>query len=96
MESLVLKNELYSFSFFKKTFENMKHCIDRITASNYRNPAVDPVVSSNATHTNYRIWAACDLAMGLVMSKTQNFLLKDFPVQPSLPGKYFSRKCPSF
>ncbi|KAH9410377.1 Sister chromatid cohesion protein PDS5 A [Tyrophagus putrescentiae] len=90
MESLVLKNELYSFSFFKKTFENMKHCIDRITASNYRNPAVDPVVSSNATHTNYRIWAACDLAMGLVMSKTQNFLLKDFPVQPSLPGKYFS------
>jgi len=51
----------------------------------------DPNVGTTLTSmTNYKIYCACDLALGLVMSKTQNFLLKDFPVQASLPGKYFT------
>ena len=79
MEPLVLKNELYSFSFFKKTFENIKLCVDRITASQLKNSNNDPNIAKIATITNYKIYAACDLAMGLVMSKTQNFLLKEFP-----------------
>lgn len=70
----------------------MKLCVDRITASQLKNSNNDPNIVRNATVTNYKIYAACDLAMGLVMSKTQNFLLKEFPVQPSLPGKYYSRK----
>ena len=98
MEPLVLKNELYSFSFFKKTFENIKLCVDRITASQLKNAATpnDPNLVKAATISNYKIYAACDLAMGLVMSKTQNFLLKDFPVPPSLPGKYFTGKIYQF
>lgn len=84
MEPLVLKNEHYSFSFYKKTFENIKTCVDKVSA------ASDGETSTSiATMTNYKIYCACDLALGLVMSKTQNFLLKDFPVQPSLPGKYY-------
>lgn len=90
MEPLVLKNELYSFSFFKKTFENIKLCIDRVSASQVKNSNNDPNIAKIATLSNYKIYASCDLAMGLVMSKTQNFLLKDFPVPPSLPGKYYS------
>ena len=91
MEPLVLKNEHYSFSFFKKTFENIKTCVDRVSASQLQeaDPNI-PIVSTIATMTNYKIYCACDLALGLVMSKTQNFLLKEFPVQASLPGKYFT------
>lgn len=85
-----MKNELFSFSFFKRTFENMKQCVDRVSASQVKNSNNDPNIAKIATATNYRIYAACDLAMGLVMSKTQNFLLKDFPVPPSLPGKFYT------
>lgn len=92
MEPLVLKNELFSFSFFKKTFENIKMCVDRITLSQLKNSPNNEALAQNGRDVNYRIYAACDLGLGLVMSKTQNFLLKEFPVLPSLPGKYFSRK----
>ncbi|CAG2111748.1 unnamed protein product, partial [Medioppia subpectinata] len=89
MEPLVLKNEHYSFSFFKKTFENIKVCVDRVSQSQEADPNF-PTTNQMATMTNYKIYCGCDLALGLVMSKTQNFLLKDFPVQPSLPSKYFT------
>lgn len=96
MEPLVLKNEHYSFSFYKKTFENIKTCIDRVSATtaneNETNGGSNGSAPTIATMTNYKIYCACDLALGLVMSKTQNFLLKDFPVQPSLPGKYYMGK----
>ncbi|KAI1280333.1 Sister chromatid cohesion protein PDS5 -like protein B [Halotydeus destructor] len=85
MEPLVLKNEHYSFSFYKRTFENIKTCVDKVSASSAEGEANITMT----TMTNYKIYCACDLALGLVMSKTQNFLLKDFPVQPSLPGKYY-------
>ena len=95
MEPLVLKNEHYSFSFYKKTFENIKTCVDRVSAAaeveqqNQSNGDSLPNNNNMTTMTNYKIYCACDLALGLVMSKTQNFLLKDFPVQASLPGKYY-------
>ena len=94
MDPLVLKNEHYSFSFYKRTFENIKTCVDRVSAaaSNAESNG-NGSVPSNLTPTNYKIYCACDLALGLVMSKTQNFLLKDFPVQPSLPGKYYMGMC---
>ena len=87
MEPLVLKNEHYSFSFYKRTFENIKTCVDKVSAP--ANGESD-ISGTTSTMTNYKIYCACDLALGLVMSKTQNFLLKDFPVQPSLPGKYYT------
>lgn len=90
MEPLVLKNEHYSFSFYKRTFENIKTCVDKVSAP--ANGEADLSGTSISTMTNYKIYCACDLALGLVMSKTQNFLLKDFPVQPSLPGKYYTGK----
>jgi sister-chromatid-cohesion protein PDS5 len=93
MEPLVLKNEHYSFSFFKRTFENIKTCVDRVSSAQLQETDPNlPTAATIATMTNYKIYCACDLALGLVMSKTQNFLLKDFPVQPSLPGKYFTGK----
>lgn len=90
LEPLVLKNELYSFSFFKKTFENIKQCVDRVTASQMKTSNNDPNIVKMATIVNHKIYSVSDLAMGLVICKTQNFLLKEFPVPPSLPGKYFT------
>ncbi|KAG9509341.1 Sister chromatid cohesion protein PDS5-like B [Fragariocoptes setiger] len=86
MEPMVLKNENYSFTFFKKTFESIKTCIDKQTA-----PEEGHHMSSSATAINYKIYSTCDLALGLVMSKTQNFLLKELPIKPQLHSKYYTR-----
>jgi len=89
MEPLVLKNEYFSFSFYKKTFENIKVCVDKVSAT--RPPEVAEEEVANAIQSiNFRIYSCCDLALGLIMSKTQNFLSREFPIQPSLPGKYFA------
>lgn len=85
----MLKNEHYSFTFFKKTFESIKTCIDKETA-----PENDGPLSADAQIVNYKIYCACDLASGLVMSKTQNFALKESPIKPQLHSKYYTRsKC---
>ena len=89
LDLLVLKNDQFSFSFFKRTFENIKTCIDRVSANTAQTAGDQNGEQTFATMTNYKIYCACDLALGLMMSKTQNFLVKEYPVQPSLPGKYY-------
>lgn len=37
------------------------------------------------------MYAVCDLSLGLVMTKTANFVLKDFPAEPVLPAKLFTQ-----
>lgn len=86
MEPMVFKNENYSFTFFKKTFESIKTCIDKLTA-----PEEDGPLGTAAQLVNYKIYCACDLALGLVMSKTQNFALKESPIRPQLHSKYYVR-----
>lgn len=86
MEPMVFKNDHYSFTFFKKTFESIKTCIDKVTA-----PEDDGPLSPSAQLVNYKIYCACDLALGLVMSKTQNFALKESPLKPQLHSKYYTR-----
>ncbi|UYV72676.1 PDS5A [Cordylochernes scorpioides] len=76
LEPLITKNDNYSFSFFKKLIENIKQSKDR------QNP--DDVVANN------KLYAVCDLALGLILSKTTNFVYKDFPVEPVVPTKLFT------
>lgn len=76
MEPLILKNENYSFSFFKKLIESIKQTRDK--------------QSPDDDLANMKLYAVCDLALGLVMSKTTNFVLKEFPVEPKLPSKLYS------
>lgn len=83
---MVLKNENYSFTFFKKTFESIKTCIDKVSAPEEGQP-----MSAHASMTNYKIYSACDLATGLVMSRSQTFVLKELPIKPQLHSKYFAR-----
>lgn len=90
MEPLVLKNEYFSFSFYKKTFENIKMCVDKVSSTRPPENIPENEIASTIQSINFRIYSCCDLALGLIMSKTQNFLSRDFPIQPSLPGKYYS------
>ncbi|GAB6027135.1 hypothetical protein CHUAL_013897 [Chamberlinius hualienensis] len=75
MEPLI-KNETFSFGFFKKLIENIKQTKDA------QNP--------DDEMQNMKLWAVCDLALGLVLSKTSNFVLKEFPLNPTLPSKLFT------
>ena len=90
MEPLVLKNEYFSFSFYKKTFENIKICVDKVSLTRPPDGVPEEEVAGAIQNINFKIYSCCDLALGLIMSKTQNFLSREFPIQPSLPGKYYS------
>ncbi len=37
-----------------------------------------------------KIWALCDLAMSLLMSKSTTFELKDFPTEPNISLMFFT------
>lgn len=87
---MVFKNEHYSFTFFKKTFESIKTCIDKVTAPEDDRP-LNAKEAEEAHGINNRIYCACDLALGLIMSKTQNFALKESPIKPQLHSKYYTR-----
>lgn len=77
LEPLIMKNDSYCFGFYKDLIERMKNHHDALT----------PEDSS----VNYKLWALCDLAMGIVVSKTSNFELKDYPAEPRIPAMYFKR-----
>lgn len=38
-----------------------------------------------------KLWAVCDLAMGLILSKTTSFEMKEFPSDPRIPPMYFKK-----
>lgn len=38
-----------------------------------------------------KLWAVCDLAMGLILSKTTSFEMKEFPSEPRIPPMYFKK-----
>ena len=69
------KHENYCFGFYKALIERMK---------NHRDALKPDDEESNA-----KLWAVCDLAMGLIMQKTTSFEMKDYPTQPRIPSMYF-------
>ncbi|CAM1154204.1 PDS5A (predicted), partial [Pycnogonum litorale] len=81
MEPLMMRNENYSFSFFKRLIDNIKQTEDA------QNPKDDA--------SNKKLYAVCDLALSLVMSKTTNFILKEYPVEPLLPNKLYVNADPT-
>lgn len=76
MEPLITKSENYSFSFFKRLIENIKQTRDS--------------QCPNDRQAQLKLYAVCDLALGLVMTKTTSFVLKDFPQEPVLPSKLYT------
>ncbi|KFM67353.1 Sister chromatid cohesion protein PDS5-like protein, partial [Stegodyphus mimosarum] len=62
MEPLISKNENYSFSFFKRLLENIKQTKDK--------------QAPDDSDANLKLYAVCDLALSLIISK-KNISLKD-------------------
>ncbi|XP_064211687.1 sister chromatid cohesion protein PDS5 homolog B isoform X2 [Tribolium castaneum] len=76
LEPLVTKSDYFSYGFYKSLIERMKNHKDAIR------PDDDSI--------NYKIWALCDLASGLLLTKTTNYDLKDFPSETRIPTMYFA------
>ncbi|XP_052794341.1 sister chromatid cohesion protein PDS5 homolog A-like isoform X2 [Mya arenaria] len=76
MEPLVARSEEYNYHFFRRLIENIKQ------AKDLQNPDED---------TNKKLYAVCDLALGLLQKNLTNIVLKDSNVDPVLPGKLFSK-----
>lgn len=76
LEPLVTKSDYFSYGFYKNLIEKMKNHKDAIR------PDDDSI--------NYKIWAICDLATGLLVTRTSNFDLKDFPTEARIPTMYFA------
>ncbi|CAH1778266.1 unnamed protein product [Owenia fusiformis] len=77
LEPLLAKMETDNYNFFKKMFENIKQTKD----------AQCPDVED----ANKKLYAVCDLAMGLVLSKCTTTTMKDHPVDPVLPAQLFTQ-----
>ncbi|XP_071446886.1 sister chromatid cohesion protein PDS5 homolog A isoform X2 [Hetaerina americana] len=77
LEPLMTRNDGYCFSFYKTLVERMKMHVDALR--------------SGDDNMNYKLWSICDLAMGLIVSKTTNFEMKEFPAEPRIPPMYFKR-----
>eukprot|EP00096_Caligus_rogercresseyi_P009881 TRINITY_DN3454_c0_g1_i3.p1 TRINITY_DN3454_c0_g1~~TRINITY_DN3454_c0_g1_i3.p1 ORF type:complete len:1298 (-),score=389.78 TRINITY_DN3454_c0_g1_i3:131-4024(-) len=74
MEPLI-KSEGYTFGFFKALIEVVKHHKDALR------PDVDSL--------NFKMWALCDLALGLLVSKTKSFEYKEFPTESHISEVFF-------
>ncbi|KAK7793042.1 hypothetical protein R5R35_004471 [Gryllus longicercus] len=77
LEPLITKNDMYCFGFYKNLIDKMKHHKDAIKGE-------DDTV-------NYKLWAVCDLAMALILSKSTNYDLKEYPTEARIPTMYFRR-----
>ncbi|KAL4230738.1 Sister chromatid cohesion protein PDS5 A [Mactra antiquata] len=77
MEPLVSRSEEYNYQFFRRLIENIKQAKD----------AQGP----EDEDTNKKLYAVCDLALGLLQKNLTNIVLKDENVDPVLPCKLFTK-----
>jgi len=75
LEPLMLKNENYSYGFYQELIQKMKNHKDALKGE-------DEAV-------NYKLWAVCDLAMGIITTRTTNFERKEFLSDARIPPMYF-------
>lgn len=76
LEPLITRNDFYCYGFYKSLVDRMKLHKDALNESD------DSV--------NYKLWAVCDLAMSVILTKSQSFELRDFPADARIPTMYFS------
>jgi len=78
LEPLILKNDNYSFTFFKTLIEGMKNQCD--------------AMMPNCDASNNKMYAICDIAYGLILQRSPRFDMGNFSaLQPLLPLMFFKR-----
>merc|ERR1712025_975839 len=75
LEPLMLKNENYSFGFYQELIQKMKNMKDALKADD--------------ENVNHKMWAVCDLALGIITTRTTNFERKEFLSDARIPSMYF-------
>ena len=75
LEPLMIKNENYSYGFYQELIQKMKNHKDAL--------------KSNDDVTNMKMWAICDLALGIIITRTTNFERKEFLTDAKIPTMYF-------
>ncbi|XP_039299402.1 sister chromatid cohesion protein PDS5 homolog B [Nilaparvata lugens] len=77
LEPLIAQKDTFCFGYYKELNEQMKN--------HYLSTANDD------NNINVRLWTLCDLAMTVLVSKTINFEMRNFPTEPRIPAMYFKR-----
>jgi len=75
LEPLMTKNENYSYVFYQDMIQKLKNHKD--------------AVNSEDEATNMKLYAVCDLAMGIILTRSTNFERKSFLAEPVIPPTYF-------
>ncbi|KAK3099941.1 hypothetical protein FSP39_012194 [Pinctada imbricata] len=76
MEPLITHRE-YNYPFFRRMLEMIKQCKDAQNAED--------------DMSNKKLYAVCDIALGLLAAKSTNITLKDTKIEPVLPAKCFTK-----
>ncbi|XP_064607690.1 sister chromatid cohesion protein PDS5 homolog B-like [Liolophura sinensis] len=77
LEPLMTKNDDYNYNFYRRMLQNIKQTKD--------------VQGPDDEEMNKKLYAVCDLALGLVLTKTTSFVLKESKAEPLLPSKLFAK-----
>ena len=72
LEPLMMKNEHYSFGFYQELIQKMKNRRD--------------AVSSEDDSLNCKMYAICDLAMGIIVTRKQK-MIRVWSINPHLHGR---------
>ncbi|XP_065319746.1 sister chromatid cohesion protein PDS5 homolog A-like isoform X2 [Gordionus sp. m RMFG-2023] len=46
---------------------------------------------AQSPESSHKLYAVCDIALGLIWTRSSTFVLKDFPAKPILPSKLFTK-----
>lgn len=82
LEPLVTNKEFFCFGFYKNLIERMKNHKDALKPDD--------------AETNNKMWAICDIALGLILTKVNTYDGRDFPVDARIPSMYFQAQPEDF
>ncbi|ETN63105.1 androgen induced inhibitor of proliferation (as3) / pds5 [Anopheles darlingi] len=75
LEPLVTNKEFFCFGFYKNLIERMKNHKDALKPDDET--------------TNHKLWAICDIAMGLLLTRLSSYDVRESPVEARIPSMYF-------
>ncbi|XP_055601218.1 sister chromatid cohesion protein PDS5 homolog B [Uranotaenia lowii] len=82
LEPLVTNKEFFCFGFYKNLIERMKNHKDAFKPDD--------------EETNCKMWAICDIALGLILTKANTYDIREFPVDARIPSMYFQAQPEDF
>uniref|UniRef100_U5EGZ1 Putative sister chromatid cohesion complex cohesin subunit pds5 n=1 Tax=Corethrella appendiculata TaxID=1370023 RepID=U5EGZ1_9DIPT len=82
LEPLVTNKEYFSYGFYKNIIERMKNHKD--------------ACKTDDDSVNFKLWAICDIAMYLILTKANTYDVREYPFDPRIPSMYFQVQSEDF